>query len=120
MLVVGLAGCVANTPVVAPIVVNAEDMQGAVVAVPLNSMLVINTGDLAVDSYTATIDDESIASFVQGKDDAGASFNPGFTPKKVGETEITMTNEQGGIQPLRFTLKVTPVPAGGNLGGSGR
>ena len=120
VLVVGLAGCVGNTPVVAPVVVNAGDIQGSVVTVPLNSMLVINTGDLAVDSYTATIADESIASFVQGKDDASASFNPGFTPKKVGETEITMKNEQGGIQPLVFTLKVTPVPAGGNLGGSGR
>ena len=116
---VALSAC-APTPVVAPIVVNAGDIQGSTVEVPLNSTLVINTGDLAVDSYTAEVADESIATFVQGKDDGSASFNPGFSPKKVGETEVTLTNEQGGIQPLEFTLKVTPVPAGGNLGGSGR
>lgn len=120
VLLVGIAGCAGNTPVVAPITVNANDIQGETVEVPLNSTLVINTGDLAVDSYTADVADTSVAEFVQGRSDGSAEFNPGFTPKKVGETEVTMTNEQGGIQPLEFTIKVTPVPAGGNLGGSGR
>ena len=119
VLVAALAACGA-TPVVTPVVVNSGDIQGSVVEVPLNSTLVINTGDLAVDSYTAEIADPSIAEFVQGREDGSASFNPGLKPKKVGETEVTMTNEQGGIQPLEFTLKVTPAPAGGNLGGSGR
>ena len=121
VLLVGLAGCVgAPGPVVAPIVVNSGDIQGSVVEVPLNSTLVINTGDLAVDSYTAEIADSLVAEFVQGKEDGGASFNPGFTPKKVGETEVTLSNKDGGIQNVEFTLKVTPIPAGGNLGGSGR
>jgi hypothetical protein len=119
VLLIGLAGCAA-TPVVAPITVNANDIQGETVEVPLNSMLVINTGDLDVDSYTAEVDDASVAEFVQGKEDASASFYPGFKPKKVGETEVTMSNKNGGIQDLEFTIKVTPVPAGGNLGGSGR
>jgi hypothetical protein len=121
VLLVGLAGCVgAPGPVVTPIVVNSGDIQGSIVEVPLNSTLVINTGDLAVDSYTAKIADPSIAEFVQGKEDGSASFNPGITPKKVGETEVTLSNEDGGIQDVDFTLKVTPIPAGGNLGGSGR
>lgn len=121
LLLVGVAGCVgAPGPVVAPIVVNAGDIQGSVVEVPLNSTLVINTGSLAVDSYTAKIADPSIADFVQGKEDGGASFNPGLTPKKVGETEVTLSNKDGGIENVDFTLKVTPIPAGGNLGGSGR
>lgn len=120
VLLVALAGCAAPGPVVAPIVVNAEDIQGGVVEVPLNSTLVINTGSLDVDSYSATIADPSIAEFVQGKDDGSATFNPGLTPKKVGETEVTLSNKDGGIQDVDFTLKVTPIPAGGNLGGSGR
>ena len=120
VLVAGLASCAA-TPVVTPVVVNSGDIQGSVVEVPLNSTLVINTGDLAVDSYTAEIADPSIAEFVQGKDDGSATFNPGFTPKKVGETEVTLSNENGGIQNVEFTLKVVPVPAGtGILGGTGR
>ena len=110
LVLVGIAGCAPAGPVVAPIVVNAGDIQGGVVEVPLNSTLVINTGDLAVDSYTAEIADPSIAEFVQGKDDGSASFNPGFTPKAVGETEVTLTNENGGVQAVDFTLKVVPVP----------
>ena len=119
VLVAGLAACGA-TPVVAPVVVNSGDIQGSVVEVPLNSTLVINTGDLAVDSYTAEIADPSIAEFVQGREDGSASFNPGLSPKKVGETEVTLSNKDGGIQNVEFTLKVVPVPAGtGILGGSG-
>lgn len=120
VLLVGIAGCAGNTPVVTPVVVNAGDIQDSVVTVPLNSTLVINTGSLAVDSYTAEIADPSIGEFVQGKEDGSATFNPGITPKKVGETEVTLSNKDGGIQKVVFTLKVTPVPAGGNLGGSGR
>ena len=120
VLVAALAAC-GTTPVVTPVVVNSGDIQGSVVEVPLNSTLVINTGDLAVDSYTAEIADPSIAEFVQGREDGSASFNPGLSPKKVGETEVTLSNKDGGIQNVDFTLKVVPVPAGtGILGGSGR
>ncbi|MFZ2963470.1 MAG: hypothetical protein WA006_02170 [Rhodoglobus sp.] len=114
-----LTAC-APTPVVAPVTVSANDLQGETVKVALNQVLNINTGDLAVDSYTAEIDDPAIVEFVQGRTDGSAEFNPGFTPLKVGSTDVTMTNEQGGIQPLQFTIEVTPVPAGSNLGGTGR
>ena len=105
-LALGLAAC-APTPVVAPVTVNVGDLQGATVDVALNQVININTGDLAVDSYTAEIADSSIVEFVQGREDGGATFNPGLTPLKVGETTVTMTNEQGGIQPLEFTVNVT-------------
>ena len=114
-----LAGC-SVAPVVAPVVVNAGDVQGSVVEVPINSTLVINTGSLPVDSYTATIANESVATFVLGKDDGSASFNPGLTPQKVGDTEVTHANEDGGIEDVEFTLKVVPIKAGtGIVGGVG-
>jgi len=116
----GLAAC-APTPAVAPVTVSANDLQGETVEVPLNSLLNINTGDLAVDSYTAEIADASVAEFVQGREDGSATFNPGLKPLKVGETKVTLTNAQGGIQPLEFTIKVVPIPGGSNiLGGDGR
>jgi hypothetical protein len=117
--VLALSAC-GVTPVVAPITVSANDLQGETVEVPLNSVLNITTGDLAVDSYTAQITDESIAEFVHGREDGGTTYDPGFKPLKVGETDVTMTNDQGGIEPLEFTIKVVPVPAGNNLGGAGR
>ena len=101
-----LAAC-APTPVIAPVTTSANDLQGATVELVVGQVLNINTGDLAVDSYTAEIADPSILEFVQGREDGSATFNPGFTALKVGETEVTMTNEQGGIQPLEFTVKVS-------------
>jgi hypothetical protein len=117
--IIGLSACAPGS-VVAPITVNANDVQGETIELPLNTVLNINTGDLAVDSYTADIADPSVVEFTQGKDDGSATFNPGLKPLKVGETQVTMTNEQGGIQPLEFTVKVVPTPGGGNIGGHGR
>lgn len=119
-ITVALAGCAAPTPVVPPVVVNTGDIQGSTVEVPINSMLVLNTGSLPVDSYSADIADSSIAEFVQGKDDGSATFNPGLKPLKVGETEVTLSNEQGGIQDVKFTLQVVPAAGAGNLGGAGK
>lgn len=106
-LALALAGCTPATPVVAPVVVNTSDIQGGVVTVALDQVVQLNTGGLAVDSYTATIDKPSIAEFVQGKKDGGAEFNPGLKPLKEGETEVILKNKQGGIQWVTFTLKVT-------------
>ena len=102
-----LTACAPATPVIAPVTMEANDLQGASVDLVVGQVLNINTGDLAVDSYTAEIGDESILSFTQGRDDGSAVYNPGFTAKAVGDTAVTMTNEQGGIQPLEFTVTVT-------------
>jgi len=102
-----LSGCSStSSSVVAPITKSTDELQGSTVELPLNTVLNITTGSLAVDSYTATIADPSIASFVQGHTDGSAEFNPGITPLKVGETTVTLKNAQGGIQPVEFTLEV--------------
>ena len=105
--VVGLSACT-TSPVVAPVTVSVGELQGSTVTVGLSQVININTGDLAVDSYTAEIADPSILEFVQGKVDGEATFNPGLTPRAAGTTEVTLTNSQGGIQPLTFTVVVTP------------
>lgn len=102
-----LAACAGpTTPVIAPVTLSANDLQGQTVDLQVGQVLNIDTGDLAVDSYTAEVVDSAIVEFVQGKDDGSATFNPGFTAKAAGSTEVTMTNEQGGIQPLTFTIDV--------------
>jgi len=107
--VLGLAACAPSPigPVVAPVTVDVNDLQGATVEVALNQVVNITTGSLAVDSYTAQIADPTVLEFVQGRDDGSATFNPGLRPLKVGQTGVTLTNEQGGIQPLQFTVVVT-------------
>jgi hypothetical protein len=96
-----------SAPAVAPVTVDVGDLQGARVVVGLDQVVDIDTGDLAVDSYTAQISDPTVAEFIQGRTEATATYNPGLQPLGVGETQVTLTNEQGGIQPLAFTLIVT-------------
>ncbi len=111
-----LTGCASSTPapigsgVVAPITKSTDDLQGATVQLPLNTVLNITTGSLPVDSYSATIADPTIASFTQGHTDGSATFNPGIQPLKVGETQVTLKNAQGGIQDVKFTLDVVAAP----------
>lgn len=104
-VIAGVTGCAPT--VVAPVTVAVNDLQGATVTVGLKQIVNIDTGDLPVDSYTAEIADPSILEFVQGRDDGSATFNPGLTPLAVGTSEVTMTNAQGGIQALKFTVVVT-------------
>jgi hypothetical protein len=93
--------------VIAPVTMGVNELQGANVDLKVGQVLNINTESLAVDSYEAEVSDPAVAEFVQGREDGDATYNPGFTAKAEGTTDVTMTNEQGGIQPLEFTITVT-------------
>ena len=112
-----LAGCATTEPIggdtLPPIMETANDVQGKTIELPMNRVLVIDTGDLATDSYTTEIADETVVQFVQGEQGGSSSdltTNPGFEPLNEGTTEVTMTNAQGGIQPLQFTINVVAAP----------
>ena len=111
--VLGVSGCAASdrTPiggdVITPVSVQANDLQGTTVELVVGQVLNINTGDLAVDSYSGTIADTAVAKFSQGNATKESKTNPGVEARAVGTTEVTLTNEQGGIQPLEFTVVVT-------------
>ncbi|GLK18002.1 hypothetical protein GCM10017602_24840 [Herbiconiux flava] len=116
-LAVGLSGCAASpaeaptTPIggdiVAPVTREANDLQGGTVDLVVGQVLNITTGDLATDSYTGEVADTAVATFVKGTTGGSAETNPGVTAVGPGETEVTMTNEAGGIQPLTFSVVVT-------------
>lgn len=111
-----LVGCSQTTPtpeestiggdIHAPVTVTVNELQGETVEIDMKSFLYIDTESLAVDSYTAEVADPSIVEFVQGSSEGSSTSVPGFEPLAPGETEVTMTNEDGGIQPLTFTIVV--------------
>jgi len=114
LLAVALSACGAGSgeatktgDVIAPITMNANDLQGADVDLVVGQVLNINTGDLAVESYTGEVSDPAVAEFVQGRTDGSAEFNPGVTALAEGTAEVTLVNAQGGIQPLEFTVHVS-------------
>ena len=106
----GLAACSSGDtdgPVIAPVTETAGDLQGSTVGLVVGQVLNIDTGDLAVDSYSGTVEDPSVAEFVQGGDDGSATFNPGVRALAEGTTEVTLQNSDGGIQNVTFTVEVT-------------
>ncbi|TQK19389.1 hypothetical protein FBY40_1887 [Microbacterium sp. SLBN-154] len=96
-----------STSVIAPVTESANDLQGATVELIVGQVLNIDTGDLAIDSYEGEVADPAVAEFVQGRDDGSATFNPGVRALAEGTTTVTMINQDGGIQPLEFTVEVS-------------
>ena len=112
-LAVALSGCGGASgeepiggDIIAPVTMSVNELQGAKVDLLVGQVLNIDTDSLAVDSYTGEVADTSVAEFTKGKVDGSAEFNPGVTGLAEGTTDVTMVNEQGGIQPLEFTVTV--------------
>ena len=106
-LAVGLSACAQPTPVIAPVTVDANDLQGGTVELVVGQVLNINTGDLAVDSYSGEVADPSVAEFVKGYEQDGTTYNPGVKAIAEGSTEVVLSNSDGGIQDLTFTVDVS-------------
>lgn len=98
-----------STPgnVITPVTMSADELQGASVNLVVGQMLNITTGDLAVDSYAGEVEDTAVATFIDGRDDGSATFDPGVEAVGVGMTDVTMTNTDGGIEPVQFTVVVS-------------
>ncbi len=113
LLGLGLTGCGGSAgdkpiggDVIAPVTMTVNELQGAEVELVVGQVLNIDTESVAVDSYSGEVSDPAVASFTEGRVDGSAEYNPGVTALAEGTTEVTMTNEQGGIQPLEFTVDV--------------
>ena len=106
----GLTACAAPSggPVIAPVTMDANDLEGATVDLKIGQVLNINTGDLAVDSYSGEVEDTSVAEFVKGKEDGSATFNPGVKALAEGSTKVVLSNADGGIEDVTFTVDVAP------------
>jgi hypothetical protein len=48
-----------------------------------------------------------VAEFVAGREDGIATFNPGVTALAPGSTTVVLSNSQGGIQDVTFTVSVS-------------
>lgn len=94
------------TPVIAPVTMSTNELQGATVQLVVGQSLNIDTGDLPVESYSGTVTVPTVAAFVAGRNDGSATFNPGVKGLSVGMTEVTLVNDQGGIEPLTFMVEV--------------
>lgn len=102
--VLALSGC--TQTVIEPVIREVGELQGETIDLRVGQVLSIDTGDLAVDSYSGEVSDTSIAEFVAGHDDGSAVFNPGITAKSPGTTKVVLSNDDGGIQDVTFEVHV--------------
>jgi len=102
-----LTGCAASQPVIAPVTRDVGDLQGETVELEVGQVLNIDTGDLAVDSYSGEVADPSVAKFTAGREEGGATYNPGVEGLAAGKTQVVLSNEDGGIQDVTFTVEVS-------------
>jgi hypothetical protein len=109
LLAVGLlASCAGGEgePVIAPVTMDVGDLQGETVELVVGQVLNINTGDLEGSSYRGEVADTAVAEFVAGREDDSATFNPGVKALAKGTTEVVLSNTDGGIQDVTFTVEV--------------
>ena len=107
---VAFSGCSSSSsdgPVIAPVTMDAGDLQGTTVDLVVGQVLNIDTGDLLVDSYSGEVADTSVAEFTAGRVEDSATFNPGVTALAAGSTQVVMSNVDGGIEDLTFTVVVS-------------
>lgn len=104
-----LAACSSSGggPVITPVTEEVGDLQGRTIDLVVDQVLNINTGDLAPDSYEGTVADPAVAEFVAGGEEGDATFNPGVKALAVGETDVVLSNTDGGIEDVTFTVRVT-------------
>ena len=101
-----MSDCTASTEVDV-VAVNATDIEGQVVKVPLDQVVYINTSDLDADleSFTAVIADPSVVEFVPGRNAGDFGVYPAFTALTTGSSEVTLTGAD--VPPIAFTIEVT-------------
>ena len=96
----------ASAQVIAPIFADLTNVDGTTVTVPLGNVVVLTGDDETFADWTADIDDPEVLSFTPGKTEGGASFNPGITPLKQGDSGVTLTNSSTGKK-VSFEVEVT-------------
>lgn len=99
--------CSPTTPAIEPVVVDVGDLQGETVELEVGQVLDIDTGDLAVDSYSGEVEDPAVAEFVHGHESYGSVSNPGVKGLAEGTTKVVLSNDDGGIQDVTFTVEVS-------------
>lgn len=104
-----LAGCSQNetrhedeTEALPPVIVEVGELDGATLEISGSQPLVVNAPD-PID-WIGMADDPEVAEFIPGKEDGGATYNPGFEARGPGKTSATMTSPEE--ESYDFTLVV--------------
>lgn len=107
-----LFGCTKSEPiggdVIAPLTVELSELAGSQVELVPNQVLNIDTGEVAVDSFSADVTDGSVAEFTPGSTEGTSTSNPGFKALQAGSTDVSLTStDTAQAEQVDFTISVT-------------
>ncbi|QTX03419.1 hypothetical protein [Agromyces archimandritae] len=105
----GLAGCAAESQqhnVDPPVIVDLNEVDGTTVEVQRGGAVDLIGDDETYTAWEADIADPAIVTFLPGRDDGSAQYNPGLTAESVGTTDVTLDNADSG-ETVTFTVEVT-------------
>jgi hypothetical protein len=97
-------GTVGN--VLPPVIADLGSIDGTTVDVKVDGVIDLTGDDETYADWEADIADPAVAEFTPGRDEGGASFNPGITGLAAGSTEVTLTNSTSD-ETVTFTVTVT-------------
>ena len=118
LLVGGLTACTGAAPsgssgssdpsasVIAPVSVALDEVDGTTVTVQVGNVVNLTGDDETFADWTADVDDPGVVSFVGGRTDGSATFNPGLKALEVGDSDVTLTNSSTGAT-VSFEVEVT-------------
>jgi hypothetical protein len=92
--------------VLPPTIADLNNIDGTTIDIKVGGHIDLTGDDTTYTDWTAQISDPKVAEFVPGKNEGGASFNPGLVGLEAGEAQVTLTNSTSN-KTVTFTVKVT-------------
>jgi len=100
------AAAVGGSNALPPIIADLNSIDGTTVEVKVGGHIDLTGDSTTYKDWTGEVSDPKVAEFVAGKDEGGASFNPGIVGLAAGEATVKMTNSTSN-KTVTFTVKVT-------------
>ena len=112
----------AGEPVIAPVTMDANDLQGATVDLVVGQVLNINTGDLAVDSYSGEVDDTDGRGVREGLRKGRHDVQPGCEGARRGkhdrrDVELGRRHPESDLHRRRRRVEASPSAPGASHAG---
>jgi len=100
------AAAVGGSNALPPIIADLNSIDGTTVEVKVGGHIDLTGDSTTYKDWTGEVSDPKVAEFIAGKDEGGASFNPGIVGLAAGEATVKMTNSTSN-KTVTFTVKVT-------------
>jgi hypothetical protein len=95
-----------GSSVLPPVIEDINSIDGTTVDLKAGGTIDLTGDTTTYTDWTGEVSDPKVAQFVPGRDEGGASFNPGVKALAAGTAEVKLTNSTSN-ETATFTVNVT-------------